>query len=134
GVHDLQVASDIDTGSAGHLAEQVDDILADALLAVFREADEKAREVLVRGETADELIRHSREGVITADSFIERILGMGGHRCQRCCDYGRSDDMANPDHGCPPLLDRCALSYGRDRPEVSPHLNRRTRISRDRAS
>src|SRR5688572_18889219 len=69
----LHVPPDVDAGTAGRGAELIDQVLADLLERVLAMADEEPSELLVRGQTADEIVGHGGDGVIAAEALIQRL-------------------------------------------------------------
>jgi hypothetical protein len=70
----LHVASAVDARAASRFADEIDDQLPDARLAVGGEPNEEALLLLVGGEAADELVGDGGNGVIPAEPLIERFV------------------------------------------------------------
>src|SRR5262245_53326592 len=68
GVGGFHVAAEVETGASGGVAEEVDDVLADALLAIDAEAFEEAAFLGVGGEAADEVVSDGGDGVVAAQA------------------------------------------------------------------
>ena len=67
----FHIATGIDAGAAGRLADQVDQTLPDAKLAVGGETDEESLFLFVGCEPRNELIGDGRNGVIAAEPLIK---------------------------------------------------------------
>jgi hypothetical protein len=94
----LHVPSAVDARAAGRFADEIDDQLPDAHLAVGGEPDEQALLLLVGGEAADELVGDGGNGVIPAEPLIERFVLRARRGGEEACRE-RGKDTGSPDRG-----------------------------------
>src|SRR5262245_3305065 len=67
----LHVPADVDARAAGGTVQLVDDELAQPAQGILAVAGEEVLELLVRGETADEIIGDGGESVVAAEPLVE---------------------------------------------------------------
>ena len=82
-VRRLHVAADVDAGAAGGGAELIDHQLTDAAQVFLAGPDEETAEAGIGGETAEEIVGDGGEGVVAAQTLVERGLGLLSQRHRR---------------------------------------------------
>jgi hypothetical protein len=96
----FHVAAGIDARAAGRLANKVDQQLADADLAVGRQANEETLLLLVVRQPRNEFIGDGGDGVVAAEPLIQRfVFGLDRTGQQRECETSNNKDCAFRSHG-----------------------------------
>src|SRR6185295_11379268 len=79
----LHVASSIDAWSTRSRTKLIENVLAYMFLRIDTMTDEKFLKLLVGNQPANKVINHCGQCVVTADSFVERLLLGPDHYCRR---------------------------------------------------
>src|SRR3989441_6425873 len=72
-VRRLHRATNVETRAARSLTQLIHDQLANALPRIVANAHKETRKPLVVEQSADEIVRHGRKSVISAEPRIERL-------------------------------------------------------------
>ena len=73
-MHGLHIATDVEAWPASGVAEEVDHVLADALLRIRAGAFEESADLGISGQAADEIVRDGGKGIISAQTLVQRWL------------------------------------------------------------
>ena len=98
-MHDLHVPAGVNARPASAGAKLIEDVLANALLRVVAVTHEKLLKLLVAHQASDEIVDDGCEGVVAADTFVQRLL-LSFARYRDSCRQQQGKDHAQE---CDPL-------------------------------